>query len=257
VEPSTARPTPIPEAPAAPAASPVAVLRTLAAALFFIPWVAVLGPPACLFAWLIGSARPLFVLARIGIGTGLALAGVQFRVEGLEHLADPRNTVVVSNHQSHLDAPLLVLALGVDMAAVAKKGVFSIPVVGTVLTLAGFISIDRRDVHQSMRAMAGAADAMRGGRSILVFPEGTRSATGDLLPLKKGGFVAAIAAGSRVVPVIITGTLQCLPPSAVVIRPGPVRVRVLEPVDAGGYSYDQREQLLEDVRERMQQALAG
>ena len=205
----------------------------------------------------LGTPGILYALGRFGIRVALFLAGTRIVVEGRHRLADHRNTVIVANHLSHLDAPVLLQALGIDFQAVAKKEVFYVPGFGSVLRFAGFIEVDRADRAQATRAIARAVDALKAGACFLVFPEGTRSRTGELGPFKKGGFVVAMDAGSRIVPVALQGTRELMPRGGFRIRPGTVRVRVLDPVDAGGYSYGDRDALVAEVRGRIAAALAG
>ncbi len=225
--------------------------------ILFLPAYTLL---ACLIGYgparLLGSPALLYGLARFGIRVALFLAGTRIVVEGRHLLGDARNTVIVANHVSHLDAPVLLQALGVDFRAVAKKEVFYVPVFSTVLRFAGFIEVDRADRAQATRAIARAVEALKRGSCFLIFPEGTRSRTGELGPFKKGGFVVAMDAGSRIVPVALQGTRELMPRGGFRIRPGTVRVRVLDPVMAGSYSYDRREALVSDVRGRIAAALA-
>jgi len=208
-------------------------------------------------ARLVGSPALLYRLGRLGIRVALFLAGTRIVVEGRDRLADHRNTVIVANHVSHLDAPVLLQALGIDFQAVAKKEVFYVPFFNNVLRFAGFIEVDRADRAQATRAIARAVDALKRGGCFLIFPEGTRSRTGELGPFKKGGFVVAMDAGSRIVPVAVQGTRELMPRGGFRIRPGTVRVRVLDPVRADGYSYDDRDVLIAEVRGRIAAALAG
>jgi 1-acyl-sn-glycerol-3-phosphate acyltransferase len=217
---------------------------TALAALFGIPLAAVTR-----------SVSPLFRLGHWGVRFALFLAGTKIAIEGLDRLGDGRNTVVVSNHESHLDAPVLFEALGLDLRAVVKKEIFSWPFLGQVLRHAGFVAVDRRDRTQSSRALSVAAERLRSGAPFLVFPEGTRSPTGELLPFKKGGFVAALDAGSRIVPVAVAGGRELMPRGGARIQGGTVRVRVLDPIEAGSYSYGDRDRLVGEVHRRIAAAL--
>lgn len=208
-------------------------------------------------ARLVGSPALLYALGRFGIRVALLVAGTRIVVEGKDRLADHRNTVIVANHVSHLDAPVLLQAFGIDFKAVAKKEVFYVPVFASVLRFAGFIEVDRSNRAQATRAIARAVSALKRGDCFLIFPEGTRSRTGELGPFKKGGFVVAMDAGSRIVPVALEGTRELMPRGGFRIRPGTVRVRVLDPVAAGSYSYDDRDALIAEVRGRIAAALAG
>jgi len=207
-------------------------------------------------ARMLGSPAILYKMARLGIRVLLLLTGTRVKVEGSERLQDARNTVVVSNHLTHLDAPILALVIPADIKAVAKTEVFRFPFFHRCLRFAGIIEVDRKDHEQSQRAMGRAVESLRAGACFLVFPEGTRSRTGEVGPFKKGAFVVAAQAGSRIVPVALVGIRPLMPRGSFRIRAGTVRVRVLDPVEAGRYSYDQRDELTSEVRRRIAGALA-
>ena len=232
------------------------MIRTAAVLVFlglYVPAASLLGLP---LAHLLRSPAVLYKLGRFGIDVALLLSGTRVVVEGRDHLGDERNTVVMPNHVSHLDAPVLFAALRIDFKAVAKKEVFKIPFLGHVLRFAGFIEVDRADRNQARAALDRAAQSLREGNTFLIFPEGTRTRTGELGAFKRGAFVAAIEAGSRIVPVALSGVRELMPRDRWRIRRGTVRLRLLEPLNAGGYSYDDRERLASEVRGRIAAALA-
>ena len=233
------------------------MIRGLLVALFLPGYTILAGLVGCGLARLSGSPAPLYALGRFGVKVTLLLAGTRIEVQGREHLRDHRNTVIVANHVSHLDAPVLLQALGIDFKAVAKKEIFHFPVLGSVLRLAGFIEVDRADRTQATRAIARAVAALQAGDCFLIFPEGTRSRTGELGPFKKGGFVVAMDAGSRILPLVLRGTHELMPRGGFRIRPGTVSVRVLDPIAASSYSYEDRDALIAEVRGRIVAALAG
>jgi 1-acyl-sn-glycerol-3-phosphate acyltransferase len=233
------------------------MIRALLIVLFLPAYTLAASSLGYVVARLVGSPALLYSLGRLGIRVALFLAGTRIVVEGRERLADHGNTVIVANHVSHLDAPVLLLAFGIDFKAVAKKEVFYVPFFSSVLRFAGFIEVDRSNRAQATRAVARAVSALKAGACFLIFPEGTRSRTGELGPFKKGGFVVAMDAGSRIVPVALTGTRELMPRGGFRIRPGTVRVRVLDAVGTDGYSYDNRDLLIADVRGRIAAALAG
>jgi 1-acyl-sn-glycerol-3-phosphate acyltransferase len=226
----------------------------LAFLALYMPLASIVGLP---LAYLLGSPAVLYKLGRFGIGVALVLSGTRVVVEGREKLRDGRNMVVMPNHVSNLDVPVLFEALGLDFKAVAKKEIFKVPFLGRVLRFAGFIEVDRGDRVQSRQALDRAARSLREGNCFLIFPEGTRTHDGALGPFKKGAFVAAIEADSVIVPAALEGVRELMPRGRLRIRPGTVRLRLLDPVSTQGYSYDDRERLAAQVRGRIAEALAG
>jgi 1-acyl-sn-glycerol-3-phosphate acyltransferase len=231
------------------------MIRALLVTTFLVLYI----PPACLAGWTLAwwqsSARPLYKLGRFGVRMALLLAGVGVQVEGGEILDDCANTVVMPNHLSHLDAPVLFTVLSPDFKVVAKKELFRLPFLGTTFRIARFIEVDRKDKVQSRHAMRQSVASLRAGECFLVFPEGTRSESGDLANLKKGGFLIAIEAASRIVPVAVSGSRELMPKGGFRIRSGRVRVKVLPPVDASAYGVEDRERLVAEVRGRIAAAL--
>lgn len=138
-------------------------------------------------------------------------AGIQVNVRGRENIDPSRTYLVMSNHQSHFDIPVLFFAFGPNLRMITKKELFKIPVFGPALKGAGFISIDRGDRAKALTALESAKGFLSSGTHIWIAPEGTRSLTGDLLPFKKGGFVLALDTGLPILPVSIRGTRNVLP----------------------------------------------
>jgi 1-acyl-sn-glycerol-3-phosphate acyltransferase len=140
--------------------------------------------------------------------------GMRIEVEGREHF-DPRATyLVMSNHQSHYDIPVLFHVLGPphgeSLRMIAKIELFSVPFFGRAMREAGFIAIDRDSRASAIRSLKRAKETMRSGVNVWIAPEGTRSPTGALLPFKKGGFHLAIDVGEAILPVTIQGTRHAL-----------------------------------------------
>lgn len=156
----------------------------------------------------------------------LQIAGIELRVSRRETVRSETSFVVMSNHQSHYDIPVLFQALQRRMRMVAKRELFQIPVFGEAMRAAGCVEIDRRERGHAIAALRGATRALSSGTDIWIAPEGTRSADGKLGPFKKGGFHLAIDAGVAVLPVGISGTLAVLPPHEWRVKRG-VGVRVV------------------------------
>lgn len=156
--------------------------------------------------------------------------GVQVEAEGLEHLPEQGPYLLMANHQSHADVPILFATLPVIPGFLAKKELAKIPILAMALRNGGHVLIDRADRGHSMRALKIAASEIRSGKTLAIFPEGTRGREDRLAPFKKGGFLIAKKAAVPVVPVAITGSRHILPRDALFPRSGAVRVRVGPPI---------------------------
>ena len=165
----------------------------------------------------------------------LRIPPVRYQVAGLEHVDPDTRYVVVSNHLSMFDIPLLFLVLPLHGRFLSKKEVFRIPLVGRAMRTIGIIEIDRQAGGSSRQAIKeGVQIAAERGYSLLIFPEGTRSRDGELLPFKKGAARIAIDTQLPVLPVVIEGTDRVSRPESPVIHPGDVFVRILEPIETEG-----------------------
>ena len=181
-------------------------------------------------------------------GAGLlAATGVDVTVRGRENLPD-RPAVYISNHTSWVDIWALLAVLPGSPRFVAKKEFMSFPVIGGAMRAIGHVAIDRANRSSAFAAYDSAAQAIREGVSVVVFAEGTRSRTGRLQPFKKGPFVLAISAQVPVIPVFCANTYERMPKGAFAPRPGPVEVRVGEPIPTAGHSYDARDDLSQQAR---------
>jgi putative phosphoserine phosphatase/1-acylglycerol-3-phosphate O-acyltransferase len=174
-----------------------------------------------------------------------SLAGVDLRVEGEEHLWSHRPAVFIFNHQSNLDALLMIKLLRRDMTGIGKQELRWAPLLGPLLQVAGLVFIDRSDTARAIEAMKPAARALREGLSLVIAPEGTRSPTPHLGPFKKGAFHIAMQTGAPIVPVVFRNSLDALPKSALIVRPASIEAVVLPPIDTSGWK---RENLTEEVR---------
>jgi 1-acyl-sn-glycerol-3-phosphate acyltransferase len=234
----------------------LSVLRTALVVLFLGPYAVLASVVGYPIARALGSPAILYTLGRFGVRTAFLLAGIRVRFDGLERILDARNTVLMPNHASNLDAAILFGLIPVPFKAVVKRELYRFPFVHYCLRFAGFIDVDRSVPREARSAIARAAASLQAGSAFIIFPEGTRSDSGALGDFKKGAFVVAIEARSRIVPAAIQGAAQLMPKGGFRIRPGTVRVRLLDPVEAGEYSYDDREGLVAEVRGRIAKALA-
>ncbi|MBL8952007.1 MAG: 1-acyl-sn-glycerol-3-phosphate acyltransferase [Myxococcaceae bacterium] len=177
--------------------------------------------------------------------------GGRLVVQGKEHCDPSRATVFVSNHQSTLDIPALLLAISpAQFRFVIKKVIRYVPLFGWYLVLAKNVFVDRASRRSTAETLDKAAQQIKNGTSILVFPEGTRSATGEVLPFKKAMFAIPLRAGVSICPVAIEGTRHIQPKNSWNVQPGEIRVNIGAPIDPAPFGED-REALAKHVREKV------
>jgi 1-acyl-sn-glycerol-3-phosphate acyltransferase len=226
----------------------IAAVRSLATYLAVSLYVLVAAPVGMALAIAFRSKTILYVLGHGGVRLGLALSGIRFRVDGQTHLLRDRAAVYCSNHQSNVDPPVLFEALHPRMHILYKAELDRLPLLARAFRMGGFIPVDRRHKEAAMRSIEAGAASLRAGNSFLIFPEGTRSRTADLLPFKKGGFVMAIKAQVPIVPVAVRGGRDAMHKGSAIIRPVTVSVRVGEPIETAGLTIADRDKLIERVR---------
>jgi 1-acyl-sn-glycerol-3-phosphate acyltransferase len=230
---------------------PVAALRSLATYLSVGGYVLLVGPPVLLIALLTRRAGLLYRAGLVGVRLGLWLSGIRYQVEGAEHIQHTRAAVYAVNHTSNVEPPILFAALRdlfPRLRILYKAELRKLPVLVRAFDLAGFVPLERGNPEQSLPAIDRAADALRAGHSFLIFPEGTRSRTGALLPFKKGGFIMALKAQAPVVPVAIAGARDAMRKGSVIIRPVLVTVRIGSPVETSGLRMEDRDAVVTRVR---------
>lgn len=232
----------------------VAFARTVAALLFVSVYTCIVGPPGMVLAKLFRWPNVLYRLGSGGVRGMLWLTGIRFVVEGREHILRSRAAVYCVNHASNVEPPLLYLALQElfpRLQILYKAEIHKVPVLSWGFDIVGFVPIQRGNREQSGRALDQAVRQIQAGNSFLVFPEGTRSRTGDLLPFKKGAFMMAIRAQAPVVPVAITGSRAAMRKGSPVIWPVTVRIKFGPAIETAGKTQDDREDVLEQVRDRI------
>ncbi|MCC6743485.1 MAG: 1-acyl-sn-glycerol-3-phosphate acyltransferase [Acidobacteria bacterium] len=177
-----------------------------------------------------------------------ATAGMRVSVDGIENLPEPGVPVVyMANHQSYMDIPVLFGFLPVQFRIIAKESLFKVPFMGWHLTRAGNIPINRTNRREAMRSIARAAERIREGTSVVVFPEGTRSRDGSLQAFKAGSFKLAMTAGVPIVPLTIIGTCRVLERDSLLIRPGRVALRIHPAIPSAGMRSAEIESLMDAV----------
>lgn len=188
----------------------------------------------------------------------LFVSGVRVRAEGLDKLDLTKPYVIASNHASYMDTPVILTYIRLQFRFMAKEELFKIPFLGTHLKTAGHVSVPRSDPRAAVRTMNEAAVNIREkGISMLIFPEGGRTRTGDLQEFKEGVASIAIKAGVPIVPVGLTGTRAVVPMGSAVVKPGRVTLRVGDPIVTEGMNPKERQVLTARVRESIASLIGG
>jgi 1-acyl-sn-glycerol-3-phosphate acyltransferase len=220
-----------------------------------ILYILVVGSIGLLVAAILRSKGLLYALGHAGCWTALTLAGIRYRVVDRHHI--PRQAVVFcSNHESNVDPPVLFQALHRRLHILYKAELRKFPIMKTVFDLGGFVAVDRSDREKAMSSILRGSDSLRAGNSFLIFPEGTRSRDGRLLPFKKGGFIMALQAQVPIVPVAVQGGRDAMRKGSAVVRPVMVTIRIGTPIPTAGLTFDDRDALIERVRTEVQNLLS-
>lgn len=234
----------------------IAAIRSILTYVAVSAYVVVVAPPGMLVSAVFGAKEHLYVLGHVGVRLGLVLSGIRFKVAGAEHVPRRRAAVYAANHQSNVDPPVIFQAVHPRLHILYKAELDAVPILARAFRYGGFIPVDRRNKEAAMRSIDAGAASIRAGNSFLIFPEGTRSKTAELLPFKKGGFIMAIKAGAPIVPVAVQGGRDSMRKGSWIIRPVTVSIRIGEPIESAGTSLDQRNELIETVRARIETLLA-
>jgi 1-acyl-sn-glycerol-3-phosphate acyltransferase len=204
--------------------------------------------------WVIRDIRPIYWVARMGCRLALALSGVRVRYVHPERARLHAVNIFVCNHVSNLDPPALFAVLP-RIAVILKRELGQIPLLGYIMRLGGFIYVDRSKPDSRHQALEQAKRTLASGVNLLVFPEGTRSRDGEMLPFRPGPFAMAIEAGAPIVPITVHGARELMPRGTLKIRPGEMKLVFHEPIETAGMTSADRGALLERVRGAMQAAL--
>jgi 1-acyl-sn-glycerol-3-phosphate acyltransferase len=184
-------------------------------------------------------------------------ARITLQISGREHVLPGNSYVVMSNHQSHYDIPVMFQALGIRVRMIAKAELFRIPVMGRAMIDSGFVELDRSNRRRAVESMRVAKRRIvQDGLSIWIAPEGTRSRDGRPGPFKTGGFYLALDAGVPILPVTIDGTIDVLRSGDTIVHKGrSVRVKIHAPIDVRDYTRQTMRELMDQVRTRIEDGL--
>jgi 1-acyl-sn-glycerol-3-phosphate acyltransferase len=229
-------------------------LRNILAYLFAFSSILLLFIPVLFVSGLCRHDKFLFGLSRYVLKITLKIAGVKTRVRSLATIDFSLPMVVVCNHLSNLDGLLLISALPFNPRALIKSETRKIPLIGLVLKLADFVFVDRKNPLRRQEALNEAVEKIKKKRySFLVFPEGTRSKSGQMQNFKKGGFLMALKAGVPVLPVKISGSYQLLPPGQIGIKAGTVEIEIFAPLAMAGIPESKLPEWIQNLQQKIYQ----
>ncbi len=223
------------------------MLRAYLFLLFFIPLTLLTAVVTIISTLFDPTGAWYHRLCRLWSVTGVRFAGVRVEAEGQEHVPSDTPVIFMSNHQAGFDILALYIASPQQFAWIAKDELFRIPLFGHSMARAGYIPLDRSHGRRALKSMEAAAGRIRGGTSVVIFPEGTRTTDGNLLPFKSGGFLLASRAGVPIVPVTINGSHRVNPCTRLALYPGTIRVVFGPPIATAGMKKKDAE-LMETVR---------
>ncbi len=203
---------------------------------------------------LLGRRRAFFTVGP-WFARGMAwFCHIPFTLKGWERMPEAiregrQPVIFMSNHESLMDPPVLIAALPLPAVYIAKKELQFVPFIGWACWAAGVIFIDRRNRERAIASIHEAAQQIRGGKNVVIFPEGTRTRSGEMLPFKKGGFALAQDAGVPIVPMATVGGFRVLPAGSLGFRPGRYALHLGAPIHPGDYA--DRDVLIQEVRQRI------
>ena len=224
------------------------MLRTLFAWVILVISTILLGTIAILLSLFDPSGNLPHLVARLWGKIQLATAGAIVEVQGLDHIDPRRSYILVANHQSTFDIFAFLGYLPIQFRWIAKAELFRAPFMGWAMSRTGYIPLERESPKKAYRSMLQAAEKIKNGVSVIIFPEGTRSLDGNLQPFKKGLFVIALKSQAPILPMTICGTRKIMPKGEWRIHPGKVRILMDPPIETAGLSAGQEGELSARVR---------
>lgn len=204
---------------------------------------------AVVFSLITPCENQVHLIANLWARILLWIANTKVRVIGAENCLADKPQIFMANHQSDFDILIVLAHIPGQFRWIAKKELFKIPLFGPAMRKAGYIEIDRQDRQRALQSLEEAARKIREGKSVVTFPEGTRSKDGTVKPFKQGMFHLAIKAGVPIVPISIIGAHEIMPKRSLRIRPGRITMVIDRPIPVDGYTIETRAALIDRVRD--------
>lgn len=228
------------------------LLRTL---LFWL-----IGLPVTLFLFIVvilsllfdRSGNAIHSIGALWSRILLFLSGSKVEIKGMENLLRGKPQILASNHQGAFDILAFQAFIPIQFRWIAKTSLFKIPIIGWSMSLAGYVGIERERASSAYKSIEAAAEKIKNGTSVLIFPEGTRSATGKLLPFKRGSFLLAVKSGVPVIPISIKGTKDIMKRGSMLINPSRINVVIGKPIPTTGTD---EKVLMDEVRKAIEEGL--
>jgi len=224
------------------------MLRTIWAALAAVMVTIPIASAVLVVALVKSNARFIDSLIRLWAWLLVKAAGIDLRAEGVERVDPKQRYILVANHHSYFDIPCVFVAIPQPIRFMAKISLFKIPIFGWALGRAGFIPIDRKNRRTAVKSFDLAAQRIRKGNTIVVFPEEGRSRERAMRPFQRGGFLLALRSELPLLPIAIDGTYDVFRAGAKTITSGPVTIRVGTPIPTAGLTVRDKDRLLEESR---------
>jgi len=230
------------------------IISTIPLYIFMVSYICTLGL-FCIITPILGDRKGIiwWPLSRLWARGFLFTAGVRgISIKNQEALNSISSTILMSNHESHIDPPLLIwIAREKPLRFLTKHTLFYAPVFGLILIAMGHIPVNRSNPQKAFHSLKRAAEKIQKGRVVCIFPEGTRSPDGNLLPFKKGGFITAIQGQIPILPVGLAGTHDIMPKGIICKKKGSVAVVIGAPISTEGFTLDRSSELMEIVKKSL------
>lgn len=225
------------------------LLRSAILLFVGLAWTAYMSVNTLLFSYITSEENTIHRVARIWAKYLLILTNVRVQVIGIDNVQKDSPQVFMVNHHSVFDIFVLLAQIPSQFRWVIKRELFKVPVFGKALRVAGYIEVDRQHHEKALKSLDVAASKIRDGKSVMTFPEGTRSAEGAIRPFKQGIFYLAMQSGVPIVPISIIGSGDIMPKNSLQIIPKDIIMIIDRPVDVSGYNVETRHELITKVRD--------
>ncbi len=224
------------------------MLRSFLLLILGTAWTAYMAANTVIFSYLSPNENQSHRVARLWAKILLIMTSVRVQVTGKENLKEGQSYVFMVNHQSVFDIFVLLAHIPVQFRWIVKKELFKVPVFGQAMRNAGYIEIDRQNHEKALKSLDIAAQKIQEGKSVMTFPEGTRSKDGKIKPFKQGMFYLAVQSGVPIIPVTLIGTAEIMTKHSLKIFPKKVKMVIDKPVDVRNYSIENRSELITFVQ---------